>query len=184
MENYEVELTGIAPVMFNKPTASAIRGLNPGQKSAKREDASGREEEAMERLSYLADGTISAGARQIKRAMLDGATLGSIKIGRKGAWPFIKATIVVTDGSFGVEKPDRIVEDVVRIPPRTGGLILKAWPVLDAGWRLAFRLTLLQPAVLGPSVARAALDNAGLLAGLGTGRPEYGRFTVTKWSRE
>lgn len=181
METYEVELTGIAPVKFNKPTAEAIKGLNPGSKSQKREDATGREAEAMERLFFLPDGTIGAPARQVKRSLLDGASMGGIKIGRKGAVQFIKGTVMVTDGTFGVTSPDRIIEDVVRIPPRTGALVLKAWPLLDAGWTLRFQITLLQPAVLGLSVVRAALDSAGLLAGLGTERPEYGRFTVTKF---
>lgn len=181
METYEVELTGIAPVKFNKPTAEAIKGLNPGSKAQKREDAAGREAEAMERLYYAADGCIGAPARQIKRSLLDGASMGVIKIGRKSAIGFLKATVMVTEGTFGVTKPDRIIEDAVRIPPRTGALVLKAWPQLDAGWTLRFTMTLLQPAVLGENVARAALDSAGLLAGLGTERPEYGRFTVTKW---
>lgn len=183
METYEVELTGIVPVKFNRPTAEAIKGLNPGTKSQKREDAAGREAEAMDRLWRVPDGSIGAPARQIKRSILDGASMGSIKIGRKGALPFVKATVMVTDGSFGTGAPDRIVEDVVRIPPRTGALVLKAWPMLDPGWVLSFQLTLLSPSILGPTVARAALDNAGLLAGLGTERPEYGRFTVTRWER-
>lgn len=182
MDTYEVELTGIAPVKFNKPTAEAIKGLNPGSKAQKREDSAGREAEALERLFYLPDGSIGAPARQIKKALLDGASMGNIKIGRKGAIQFLKGTVMVTDGSFGVDKPDRIIEDVVRIPPRTGALVLKAWPLLDTGWTLRFQMTLLQPSVLGPSVARAALDSAGLLAGLGTERPEYGRFTVSTWT--
>jgi hypothetical protein len=191
VETYDVELTGIAPVKFNKPTAEAIKGLNPGSKAQKREDAAGREDEALQRL-YMVDGQIAAPARQIKRAILDGASMGTIKIGRKGAIGYLKATLMVTDGVFavlkgdelvGVKQPDRIVEDVVRIPPRTGALVLKAWPMLDVGWRLLFEVTLLQPAVLGQSVARAALDAAGLLSGLGTERPEYGRFTVTRWDR-
>jgi hypothetical protein len=182
VETYDVELTGIAPVKFNKPTAEAIKGLNPGSKAQKREDAAGREDEALQRL-YMVDGQIAAPARQIKRAILDGASMGTIKIGRKGAIGYLKATVMVTDGSFGVGEPDRIIEDVVRIPPRTGALVLKAWPMLDAGWRLRFTLTLLQPSVLGPTVALAALDAAGLLSGLGTERPEYGRFTVTRWDR-
>jgi hypothetical protein len=183
MEQYRVELTGIAPVKFNKPTAEAVKGLNPGTKAQKREDAAGREAEAMDRLYFAADGCIGAPARQIKRVVLDGASMGTIKIGRKSAVAYLKGTVMVTEGSFGVEQPDGIVEDVVRIPPRTGALVLKAWPILNVGWRLTFELTLLHPAVLGPSVARAALDSAGLLAGLGTERPEYGRFTVSKWEK-
>jgi len=183
METYAVELTGIAPVKFNKPTADAVKGLNPGSKSKKREDAAGREEEALERLYFCADGNIGAPARQVKRTMLDGASMGTIKIGRKSAIGYLKAAVMVTEGNFGVKHPDRIIEDVVRIPPRTGALILKAWPMLDAGWRLHFELTLLQPAIIGESVVRAALDSAGLLAGLGTERPEYGRFVVSEWTR-
>jgi hypothetical protein len=182
METYEVELTGIAPIKFNKPTAEAIKGLEPGTKSKKREDAAGREAEAMDRLYVAADGCIGAPARQIKRALLDGSAMGTIKIGRRGAVQYLKGTVMVSEGTFGVVKPDRIIEDIVRIPPRTGGLILKAWPMLDAGWRLRFRLTLLLPAVLDAGVARAALDAAGTLAGMGTERPEYGRFSVTGWT--
>lgn len=183
MEIYEVELTGIAPVKFNRPTAEAVKGLNPGSKAQKREDAAGREAEAMDRLWHASDGSIGAPARQIKKSILDGASMGVIKIGRKSAIGFAKATIMVTEGSFGVSEPDRIIEDVVRIPPRTGALVLKAWPLLDSGWKLRFQLTLLQPSILGAGVARACLDSAGLLAGLGTERPEYGRFVVSQWDR-
>lgn len=183
METYEVELTGIAPVKFNRPTAEAIKGLNPGTKAQKREDAAGREAEAMERLYMAADGNIGASPRTVKKLLLDGASMGSIKIGRKSAIGFLKATVMVDEGTFGVPKPDAIVEDIVRIPPRTGGLVLKAWPVLQNGWRMRFRLTLLAPSVLGPGVAKAALDAAGVLCGMGTERPEYGRFTVTRWER-
>ena len=183
METYEVEITGIAPLMFNRPTADAVRGLEPGSKSKKREDAAGREAEAMERLFIGVDGLLGATARQIKRSMLDGASMGTIKIGRKSAIGYLKAAVMVSDGTFGVKAPDRIVEDIVRIPPHTGGLILKAWPLLEPGWILRFRITLLQPSIVGASVARAALDAAGLLSGLGTARPEYGRYTVTKWQR-
>jgi hypothetical protein len=183
VEVYHVEVTGIAPVKFNKPTADAIRGLNPGSKSQKREDAAGREAEALERLYRAADGSIGAPPRQIKKAMLDGASMGGVKIGRKSAIGFLKATVMVTEGSFGTNTPDRIIEDAVRIPPRTGGLVLKAWPMLDPGWRLNFELTLLQPSVLSSGVARAALDAAGLLSGFGTERPEYGRFTVSRWEQ-
>jgi hypothetical protein len=181
METYAVELTGIAPVKFNHPTPDSIQGLEPGSKSKKREDAAGREAEALTRLLRNDAGEIIASARQIKRAILDGASMGSIKIGRKGALVFIKAVVIVSDGTFGVKDPDRIIEDVVRIPPRTGALVLKAWPQLDPGWTLRFDLTLLEPSILGPGVARAALDSAGILAGLGTERPAFGRFTVSGW---
>jgi hypothetical protein len=181
METYDVEITGIAPVKFNRPTADAVKGLNPGSKAQKREDAAGREAEALERLWFASDGCIGVPARQVKKAILDGASMGTIKIGRKSAIGFLKAAVMATEGTFGVAKPDRIIEDIVRIPPRTGALVLKAWPMLDVGWTLRFRLTLLQPSIIGPGVVRASLDAAGLLAGMGTERPEYGRFTVTEW---
>lgn len=183
VETYEIELTGIAPVKFNRPTPEAVKGLNPGSRSKKREDAAGREAEAMERLLYGDDGMLAASARQIKRAILDGASMGSIKIGRKSAIGYLKGTVMITQGSFGTDKPDRIIEDIVRIPPRTGALILKAWPQLDPGWKLTFQATVLQPAVLDAGVLRAAVDAAGLLAGLGTERPEFGRFIVSEWRK-
>ena len=58
----------------------------------------------------------------MKRAILDGASMGNIKIGRKGAIQYLKGTVMVTD-VFAVTEPDRIIEDVVRIPPRTGARV-------------------------------------------------------------
>lgn len=184
MEVYRVTLTGIAPIKFNHPTPDAVKGLDPGSKAKGRQDAAGREAEAMERLFLLPDGTIGASSRQIEKALMDGASMGTIKIGRKSAIGYLKATVLCTDGSFGVKVPDRIVEDIVRIPPKTGALALKAWPLLDAGWQLTFELTVLQPSILSAPVARASLDSAGLLAGMATERPKYGRFTVTGWEKQ
>jgi hypothetical protein len=134
VETYDVELTGIAPVKFNKPTAEAIKGLNPGSKAQKREDAAGREDEALQRL-YMVDGQIAAPARQIKRAILDGASMGTIKIGRKGAIGYLKATVMVTDGSFGVSRarPDHRG----RGPHPTAHGRARAESVADARCRLA-----------------------------------------------
>lgn len=96
METYDVEVTGIAPIMFNRFYDPA--SLAPGTVSGKARDAEGREAEALLRLWLLPDGNIGSPGRQIKKAMLDGAGLGNVKIGRKSSGQFIKEARLVQAG--------------------------------------------------------------------------------------
>ncbi len=54
-------------------------------------------------------------------------------------------------------------------------------PALDQGWMLTFKLNIVVP-TLHPDAIRASVDTAGLMVGIGSWRPEYGRFVVRDWT--
>lgn len=51
-------------------------------------------------------------------------------------------------------------------------------PAFRAGWRATFELTVLAPERLGADLLRTLLVEAGQFQGVGSGRPEHGRFRV------
>jgi len=179
---YEVELTGTSKIEFNGITKDALGGLESGGRVPPKKDSASREAEALERLYLLPDGTIGATWWQVKAVLLDGVKSLGLKIGRKSAFQAVAASVVIqADGSFGCSQPDEIVQRVVRIPPRTGSLALKAWPCLYPGWRLRFRVGLLNPGRIDAGSVQRAFEEAGKFVGMGTGRPQNGRFNVTGW---
>lgn len=181
-ERYNVTLRGIAPVTFNRPMIDSEPGGKG--KSASQSTGESRRLEAMERMYRAPDGTIIWPSLAIDQLMEEGAKAGNVKVGRKSAAYILKATVAPTDGSFGVADPDQIVEMTVRVPPRTGAIIWKAWPQLDTGWRLTFDLEFLQSSILSPNVARSCLETAGILVGMGTMRPREGRFVIESWEKQ
>lgn len=59
--------------------------------------------------------------------------------------------------------------------------VMRTRPRFKAGWSVDFDILLLDGAEINPSDAEKALVNAGLFAGLGDFRPQFGRFKVTKF---
>lgn len=53
-------------------------------------------------------------------------------------------------------------------------------PKLDPGWMLSFRL-LVADTTIDPETLKQIIKFAGLLAGMGAWRPEYGRFVLERF---
>lgn len=117
----------------------------------------------------------------IKKCLMDGARMGEVKHGKKSIVPYVQALMIIDGDAFF----DRVDYDGLhicqgRIPPRTGPMVTLYRPKLDAGWTLRFRL-IVADSTIHPDTLQQIITFAGLLAGLGAWRPEYGRFVLDRF---
>jgi hypothetical protein len=170
----------VAPILFSKWTEQASENIKTGATGGKFTDDQ-RMAEAMEKV-YRNDSGLFLPPWNFKKCLLEGTMKAGLKEGRASAAKFFEATIFVQgDLLFGVEEPDFIHETPGRRPPKTGGACLIKRPALNAGWRLPFQLMIVDDR-RSPEHIKRAVEEAGLLVGLGSWRPEYGRFVLTEWA--
>lgn len=173
MYQVEGELKGMAAFLWNRFTEKARPGkLRPEELL----------EEATRRVYRDADSqALVLPAWNLKRCFLDGARLGEVKHGKKSIVQYLQALMIVDgDGQFGRVDYDGLHICQGRIPPRTGPMVTLYRPKLDAGWTLSFRL-IIADTTIHPDTLQQVISFAGLLAGLGAWRPEYGRFMLERF---
>ena len=189
------EIVGRTPFLFNRyfdeKWAASVIGNKPTNVTLVDE---WRRKEAMLRLYENAEG-LCIPSRNIRSAMVAGGNgvtgkLGrgeEVKIGqfvREGLIPE-PAFISFLDANGRVlqrEDATALHKDQVRIPPGPkGALVDKYWPKLEVGWVLRFSLLVFDGG-LPEEKLLACLTNAGVFKGIGTGRPDYGKFKVTEWT--
>lgn len=174
------KIQGLAPILFNAFTDKTLDDLNTGATGG-RFTADQRMAEAMLKLHRGQDGDIILPAWNFKVCMIDGSKKAGLKEGRASMAPFIAATVFVQgELKFGKTDPDFIHEAPGRRPPKTGGACLVKRPAFREGWEIPFTLNVVDDR-RAPDHLRKALEEAGLLVGLGSWRPEYGRFILTAW---
>ena len=169
----EGTLKGMAPYLCNRYTEKA----RPGKL---------REEELLEeatRRVYRDPDTqaLVCPAWNLKKCFMDGARLGEVKHGKKCIVP-VPASLVDRGRRRAVwaRRLRRAAHLHGRIPPRTGPMVKLYRPKLDAGWTLTFRL-LIADTTIHPDTLKQIISFAGLLAGIGAWRPEYGRFMLERF---
>lgn len=176
MYRIDARIRGVAPLLFNKiADITTIDQPSPGGKKTHRQ----REDEALLKIHRNGHG-IYMPAWNLKCAMVDGARRGGIKEGRVNIAPFILATVFPEDALFGKTEPDAIHEHPGRVPPKTGGYVMVRRPMFHTNWELPLVINVTDDR-RNPESLRKSLEEAGTLAGLGSWRPEYGRFIVTDW---
>jgi hypothetical protein len=177
VKHIKVAIRGIAPILFNRWTEAASEALDKGTTGGKF-TAEQRQEEALSKVYRNGQGLVMP-AGNIKSCILQGASLAKLKEGRGSAVPYLRATLFIEprDVPFGVPSPDGIHEAMGRRPPKKGGACLIRRPMLNEGWRLEFEIVLTDDRRDSSQIGRA-LAEAGLLAGLGDWRPDFGRFIV------
>lgn len=117
--------------------------------------------------------------RGFQSCIIQGAKMGNLKEGRRGLADFIKATVLPEeDIRFDAETYDYIKKDI--FPNKQGKLITVFRPCLKAGHKFTFSLLVIEDKRKSEAIG-LAVDAGGLLVGLGSRRPEFGRFTVIEW---
>src|SRR5215831_1003060 len=173
-------IEGVAPLLQGAFTSAAIKSLDEGTTGGKFTRAE-RIAEVADRVHRDPDGGIILPKWNFKKCLSLGAAAANLKEGRKGFRQFLDATVFPTaDLSFGKTEPDDVLEVVGRRPPKTGPACIVRYPMFHAGWRLDFGLSFVDERRVADHIRRA-LEEAGLLVGLGPWRPEYGRFVVVDW---
>ena len=180
MYKIETEIEGVAPILFNRWTDAAEKGIRTGVTGGKMSEAD-RAAEALEKVYRNEAGELIVPSWNVKRALLDGCKRAGLKEGRASMAPFLFATVFLAgDPSFGVTEPDYVDMKSGRRPAKTGGAVLIQRPALKAGWRLPITLNVVDDR-RNPDAIRRSLEEAGLMIGLCDFRPEYGRFIVRSW---
>lgn len=170
------EIEGVAPILFSRffdPNSTEAPG---GGRPTK-----GEREEEVKRRVHRDDSGIFLPKWSFKQCLLQGCGVANLKEGRRAMAPFLEATVFPNGHLyFGKDEPDEILETWGRRPPRTGGACVVRYPSFKTGWKLRFAMTVVDDR-RSQSHIRKALEEGGLLVGLGSWRPEYGRFIVTDW---
>lgn len=165
------EIEGIAPFLFNRPEDE--------RKSTGNISDEERKQRAIASKVHKNGHGLFIPAWNLKVSLLNGAKnclkrANSIN-------DLVKAAVFPKDALFGKEEPDFIHEVWGRVPPRTGALV-KVWrPALHEGWTadITFDIT---DERLKEDALRLAWENTGLMIGVGSWRPEFGRFLVKNWT--
>jgi len=171
----KVSTEGKAQLLVNQ----FVEGGKSGKKSEK--DYTG---EAMAKLHRDEKGQCCITEEMIKSCVLGGISMGGIKFGRKSLGQYWKAVAHIEPKNVpinkGVKEPDGVDVRPGRIPPRTGAMVMLYRPIFKDGWTLDFTVLIADDRIT-EDLVHDAFNSAGLLAGLGAGRPDFGRFIVTKW---
>jgi hypothetical protein len=172
----QVSTEGKAQLLVNQ----FVEGTKSGKKSTKEYTA-----EAMSKLHKDEKGRCCITEEMIKSCVLNGISMGGIKFGRKSLGQYWKAVAHIEPKCVpinnGVKEPDGIDVRPGRIPPGPrGSMVMLYRPLFKVGWTLDFTVEILDDRIT-EDLVHEAFNSAGLLAGLGAGRPDFGRFVVTKW---
>lgn len=170
MYKINVTLEGTAPFLFNKylPSDSKKR-----PESEYMEIAKGR--------AYSDDHGIFVPQWTLKRVLQDGIKGAGIKEAKKSIAPAVVATTFLeAPGRFQKPDVDFVHTCMGRVPPRTGAMVAIYRPAMDVGWLLSFTYIVLD-ASRDPGQLHDAMIHAGPFVGIGSWRPEYGRFIIRNW---
>ena len=176
-------IQGVAPILFNRMTDEAETALDAGTTGGKYSQDERMQEALLKVHRSPTTGGLCITSWMFKRVLHEGSKKAVLKEGRLGFADLMMATVFV-DGEllFGKDDPDFIHTEWGRKPPRTGGACIIKRPALSIGWELPFQLVVTDDR-RPEAYLRRALEEGGMLAGLGSHRPEYGRFIVTDWER-
>jgi len=174
------KLQGTADLLFNQFTPEATEQIRTRTSGGSFTDDQ-RTDEAIKKCPLDPDGNAIISSWMLKRVIADGAKAGNVKIGRKSLAPFLIATVFV-DGFIHLTPNhyDYIHEIPGKRPPKTGGACLIKRPAFKTGWIAAFDLMVMDDRINAEQI-RTSLEEAGIYVGIGSWRPEYGRFILIDW---
>ena len=175
----EVEIVGIAPMAQHRLTDEDIDQIDKSTTGG-RKASSSKKDEAIERMYYRPDGYIGMPKRNIKACLLEGIRKANLKYGRASLAPYVKATVFIKENmpSLGITEPEFIERFPVQRKDGTQVIVVRGG--LNTGWKLSFTLLVIDERRDSDQL-KVGMEEAGILCGLGAGRPEYGRFEVAKW---
>ena len=181
---YEIigKIEGIADFLFNKPTEAELGKIKSGS-SGGRSTSEQRTKLAFLKVHRNEKG-LYLSSEAFLSCLIDGCKKSGLKEKGKAAWPFLQATVFV-DGNllFGKKEPDYLHEHWGRIPPKTGAVAIIQRPAIKAPWIIPFKL-LVADDRRDPEYIKISLEEGGLLVGLGSWRPKYGRFVVKEFMKK
>lgn len=178
---YEIEgsIKFIADVLFNKPSAAALAAVESGQRG-KKKTVEQKIDDTKE-MVHRNDKGIIIPSELFKNSFLAGSKFAELKMGKRSLWPMLNALVFPEDMHLGTDEPDYIFTYPGRVPPKTGALVIIRRPAFRAGREVPFKMVVADD-VIEADQLKIAIETAGLIVGIGSWRPKFGRFELVKWN--
>lgn len=173
-------LQGTSDLLFNKMTDEDIDKLIQHSSGGNVSDETYRKN-AEKRVHTGENENCIIGKWMFKQTLAGGARAGKVKEGRGNIASTLIATVFVDgDISLTPNHYDYIHAHPGKRPPKTGGACMIYRPAFRTGWTADFVLNVVDDRVT-PDKIRLSLEEAGIRVGIGSWRPEFGRFIITNW---
>ena len=178
MKKYKVEITGITPLLHNKPAEYGFDTQWVEKKSSNE-----YEKEALQKLYVDTKGVIYQPSTHIERALIEAGKKIKMKGSGKANYskPFGSMVAIEEFEIPHIHKEYEIHKTLVVIPS-TKGRVMRYRPMFKK-WKLVFNITFEDE--IPVDALKEALEIAGKYVGIGDWRPEkkgkFGKFQVTEW---
>ena len=178
MKKYKVEITGITPLLQNKP---AEYGFD--EQWIEKKASTDYEKEALQKLYIDSSGLIYQPATHIDRALIEAGKKIKVKGQGKATYSKLFGSMVAVEE---FEIPHKIQEYEIHkslvVIPSTKGRVMRYRPMFKK-WIIEFHIE--GEEEIPQDVIKEALEIAGKYVGIGDWRPEkkgkFGKFQVTKF---
>jgi len=178
MKKYKVEITGITPLLHNKPEEYGFDVQWVEKKSSNE-----YEKQALQKLYVDSKGVVYQPSTHIERALIEAGKKIKMKGSGKANYskPFGSMVAIEEFEIPHIQTKYEIHKTLVVIPS-TKGRIMRYRPMFKE-WKLIFNLTFEDE--IPADALKEALEIAGKYVGIGDWRPEkkgkFGKFQVTEW---
>jgi len=178
MKKYKVEITGITPLLQNKPEEYGF-DIQWIEKQA----STNWEGEALKKLYVNTDGEIYQPSTHIERALIEAGKKIKMKgAGKSNYSKYFGSMINVEEAEILHIKPKYEIFKALVVIPSTKGRIMRYRPLFKE-WKLVFNISFEDE--ISSDVLKEALEIAGRYVGIGDWRPEkkgkFGKFQVTSF---
>ncbi len=176
-------IEGVAPILFSRMYGNIEGGPKADTSPEAKQKA--REQEPLLRCHRDERGVFIP-PDMFKQVVLAGGKAADVKNGRRNYATILEATLFCQGPLYlGRDAPDEVFEHWGRVPPGPrGAAVMLRYPLFRVGWQAAFDMILTTGNDATIQAIQRCIEGGGLLVGMGSWRPEYGRFILTAFGTE
>jgi hypothetical protein len=185
MYSVKVTLKGIVPIKFNRPLIEELAGLDDGTRPGGRKTKEQKLEDWKRKILSDDNGYYVENI-MLKECIVKGLALPFPLVSNKVKMqkPKAKATIFIEDYKNYIDgkldkEPDISYTQNKNAPGCP--LVCVRRPIMQK-WGVSFQINVVDEYLL-EEVLRDGVARAGLCHGLGSHRPDFGRFVIEKWEK-
>lgn len=178
MKAYETEITGVTPLLQNKPEDYGF-----DTEWVEKKASNDYEKEALKKVYVDSDGNIYQPSTHIERALIEAGKKVRVKGSGKATYSKLFGSMVtIPQMDIPHLQPEWTVFKALVVIPSTKGRVMRYRPMFKE-WKLQFIIEFEDE--IPADVVKQALEIAGSYVGIGDWRPEkkgkFGRFMVTSF---
>lgn len=178
MKKYKVQITGITPLLMNKPEEYGF-----SEQWVEKTATTNYEKEALKKLYIDYDNNIYQPATHIERALIEAGKKVKVKGQGKATYSKLFGSMISIEEFEILHKKTKYeIFSVLVVIPSTRGRVMRYRPMFKE-WVLEFHITFEDE--IHPDTIKESLEIAGKYVGIGDWRPEkkgkFGKFQVTEF---